>query len=342
MAGACRYRRSFTLVELLVVIAIIGILVAILLPAVQAARESAHRIACTNNMKQLGLAMHKYLERNKGVFPTNWGSVWAAGGGTRGHSWLTYLLPDLEQMPLYERIQFGGTANDNIVAVRQAVKVFTCPSDTHEGTLKTQWFLSGTADQTVGVTNYKACAGSNWGEGNVSFSPPPRLITCQQDRWPENPYDSPDLHGRNYDSRDGLDRGDGLICRDQVADPDQGASIRTYDFQVRDGMSNTLAIGESVPAWCAWSAWYWHEGSTATCAIPLNYRIPTSGPHCATYQRGHDLEDRANNSGFMSRHPGGGVFGLADGSTRFVNESIDPLTYLGLATIDGKELLEEF
>ena len=336
MAGACQYRRSFTLVELLVVIAIIGVLVALLLPAVQDARESGRRLKCANNVKQLGLAMQHYLERNKGAFPTNWGTVWAQGGNTRGHSWLTYLLPDLEETILYDGILLGGTANDNIVAVRKVVRVFTCPSDTHEGTLKAQKFLSGTADPTVGVTNYKACAGSNWGEG---FSPAADYETCQKDRWdPGWPadYKGPLLHGRNYDSYDGLDHGDGLICRDQVADPDAGATFRTYQFQVaRDGMSNTLAIGESVPEWCAWSAWYWHEGSTATCAIPLNYTIPGA-------PRGHDLYDRANNSGFMSRHPGGGVFGLADGSTRFVHDNIDRLIYLGLATIDGMEPPEEF
>lgn len=139
---------GFTLVELLVVIAIIGILVGLLLPAVQAARESARRMQCSNNLKQLGLALHNYHDAHK-VFPLN-----MAGGGVRGganctsgfYSWLTYILPQIEQANIYNTIDFNiemadsGTCHNvfaasiseshaNAAAARSIVPTFLCPSD---------------------------------------------------------------------------------------------------------------------------------------------------------------------------------------------------------------------
>src|SRR5262245_64832193 len=95
-------KKAFTLVELLVVIAIIGVLVALLLPAVQAAREAARRSQCTNNLKQLGLAVHNYADANKGAFPVG---EYSWGWGT----WLVGLLPYIEQQNLYDLYQgYGG------------------------------------------------------------------------------------------------------------------------------------------------------------------------------------------------------------------------------------------
>jgi len=123
-------RPGFTLVELLVVIAIIGILIALLLPAVQAAREAARRMQCSNNLKQLGLALHIYHDTYK-VFP------YAAGGGGTYWSWSTLMLSSIEAQTTYDRIDFeypynAGPSNDAIKANNEAMRtflnVYQCPS----------------------------------------------------------------------------------------------------------------------------------------------------------------------------------------------------------------------
>jgi hypothetical protein len=103
-------------------------------------------------------------------------------------------------------------------------------------------------------------------------------------------------------------------------------------MHVRDNQSNTLAIGEAVPEWCAWSVWYWYDGSTATCAIPMNYEKPGT-------TREQNANDKAHTYSFMSRHAAGAIFGLVDGSTRLISEEIDLEVYRALATIDGGELV---
>ena len=325
MAGHERPRRAFTLVELLVVIAIIAVLVALLLPAVQAAREAGRRTKCKNNIRQLCLAMQNYHTLHK-MFPINWGGS-GTGDRTMGHSWLSMLLPQIEQRPLYDTIAFGKPLNhvdaarkqDNKLVAMTPVKTFRCASDTHEGTMDNQALSSGAA---WAVTNYKACAGSNWGGLSGSVF---------QYRKSDANYG-----GRNASSYDGLDHGDGLICRGQ------GKPITTAMFQVqKDGSTNTFAVGEAVPGWCDWSAWYWYDGSTATCGIPLNYwksqtwleQKPDTPPQ-------YNSNDKPNNYSFMSRHPDGANFGMCDASVHFISDVIDLAVYRGLATIDGGEPVE--
>ena len=135
-------RRAFTLIELLVVIAIIAVLIALLLPAVQAAREAARRAQCVNNLKQLGLAAHNYLSANN-VFPAqstqNVGSIW----GPWHTSVLASMLPQLEQQPLYNAINFNvlfqdPTGASNTVAFTQ-VGMFLCPSENIKTRPRSPW-----------------------------------------------------------------------------------------------------------------------------------------------------------------------------------------------------------
>lgn len=128
-----RGKLGFTLVELLVVIAIIGILVALLLPAVQAAREAARRMSCSNNLKQLGLALHNYHDTHK-TFPTE--GIWAdrSGVNPRSYSWITLVLPFIEQSNLHSSINFSlpilpQTLGTGELVISQKLPTLQCPSD---------------------------------------------------------------------------------------------------------------------------------------------------------------------------------------------------------------------
>lgn len=329
-------QRGFTLVELLVVIVIIGIMVALLLPAVQSAREAARRSQCVNNLKQVCLAMINYESSHK-VFPINWCTSpnSAVREDVVGHSWLTGLLPFLEESVLYSNIKQGGKLGDNLSPgnveepPRQPVPEFLCPSDHHSGTMKNQLILTG----IVGVTNFKAVAGMNW----------PSSVTMDGSPNDDQPVVS--AKGRNAGKKDGREYGNGIICRGKINACTPPAPLHVTAIRdIRDGTSKTFAIGESVPQWCQTSAWYDFNSATATCGIPLNYKNPNDRT-----EADRALDENYNNS-FMSRHAGGANFALCDGSVTFVDDDIEylavgstpekpiPGVYMNLATIDGNEM----
>lgn len=297
-------RRGFTLVELIVVMAVIGVLVALLLPAVQSAREGARRMQCRNHLKQIGLALHGY-ESTHTVFPINYG-VGPYDDSNRGASWMPRILPYLDQAPLYAQIRWGQSLfnvhNDAVAST--VVSVFLCPSDLHgNGVMPNR----RNTDLPRAVTNYKACLGSNWEWG--PFSP---LVS---------------QHGRHAGQTNGLELCNGILCRGGDFPP---LTTRTAD--ITDGTSNTFACGEAVPEWTWHTWWYGVNASTATCAVPLNHwRKPETS-----------LGDWFENYSFSSRHPGGGHFLMADGSVRFLSENIDTATYRAVATIQGSEVTGEF
>jgi prepilin-type N-terminal cleavage/methylation domain-containing protein/prepilin-type processing-associated H-X9-DG protein len=341
-----RARRAFTLVELLVVIAIIGILIALLLPAVFAAVETARRAQCLNNVKQVTLAMTQYEQVHKQL-PINWGvapsgNVAADGGlsasptsdsypGTIGHSWLTMILPQIDRGPLFQKVKFGAPAGykyppgdgsqfDNPSVAMTTINTYLCPSDTATSRMSRQMFGTG----NFGVTNFKSVAGANW------------FVSV-------NPYGQPDTGtpvvwklGRNANKPDGLDHGNGIVCRGASAAPAGGAVITTT-ADIRDGLSKTFAVGEALPSDCPWSAWYWFDGATATCGIKLNYKNPNDFPSRPSGGYSAWQADWQYNYTFRSRHTGGGNFSMCDGSGHFVADTIDVAVYQALATIDGGE-----
>jgi prepilin-type N-terminal cleavage/methylation domain-containing protein/prepilin-type processing-associated H-X9-DG protein len=333
------HRRAFTLVELLVVIAIIGILVGLLLPAVQAAREAARRMQCSNNVKQLGLAFHNYENAHRN-FPINfaWRNRPGLGGGgpaisDTGKSWMQMLLPFIEQNSLFNNIDFtvglrltggilGPTANiqRNRDVAQTVIPAFLCPSDgQHQNGRLDRRSDSPPGLNTFAVTNYKACAGRNWAYGIYSH--------------PNT------LGGRNGGNNDGLNAGNGVLCSNQ-----QNTNPITRIRDVSDGTTNTFFIGEALPMFSQWNWWYNPNASTATTAIPLNFSLrrpmstwPLCGLPAGNFSRNADC-DWPNNYNFNSRHTGGGNFGLGDGSVRFVSDSVETEVYRSYGSIGSGEV----
>ena len=329
--------RGFTLVELLVVIAIIGILVALLLPAIQAAREAGRRISCGNNVKQLVLGIHDYHDVH-GTFPLSYGNLVSSPDpwniASEAKSWMLGVLPFIEQKPLYDRVLwtdnpgaspplfadvgpgrgaagFPNPQYPNSIVADTVIKSYLCPSDGDNGRGRLG-SRANAGDVTRAVNNYKACAGSNWWHDPIGQD--------STEDWQPAPFPG---------WGDGLDWGNGIICRNVN---DFAQCYHGLEF-VSDGTSNTFAVGEAVPAWCTHSWWYWFNGSTATCGIPLNHKRPE------VLNGTNSMEQWAwywpHNYSFHSRHPAGAQFGLCDGSVRFINDTIDFRTYKRLSTAAG-------
>jgi len=242
-----RPKPAFTLVELLVVIAIIGILVGLLLPAVQAAREAARRMQCSNNLKQLGLSFQNYESALKS-FPINYatrGQLGFPNSGpgiaNSGRSWMQMVLPYIEQNNLYTNIDFTvglqpkssaptTPVGRNRIVAATIVPSFLCPSDDSNegGSLLNRSDLNETnapADRWA-VTNYKACSGSNWNAGVFA--------------WVNS--GATGVGGKNAGQSDGLNYGNGVICSNQI-----NRNSKTRMGDITDGTSNTLIIGEAMP-----------------------------------------------------------------------------------------------
>ncbi len=141
---------------------------------------------------------------------------------------------------------------------------------------------------------------------------------------------------------DGLDHGNGIICRNNNPDPTNKnfKPILTADNDIRDGRSRTFAIGEVVVSSCNYNAWYWFEGTTATCGIPLNYKNPDY-PVRPIRHAFSLLFIFTSSYGFSSRHPSIANFCMCDGSVKNVHDDIDPAVYQAQATIDAGELFND-
>jgi prepilin-type N-terminal cleavage/methylation domain-containing protein/prepilin-type processing-associated H-X9-DG protein len=326
----CRPRSrapGFTLIELLVVIAIIGILIALLLPAVQKVREAAARVQCSNNLKQLALACHNYHD-GYGSFPRNGNQfgltnshgtngTGCCGVGAPHWSWIARVLAHIEQDNAMNRA--GIPTNrmnqnaDTLAVLAMQFKVLTCPSDSTSPRTRTNSAdLGGTL---VAVTSYKGVSGSNWG---ADFYPT------------ESNFNTPYRNLGANGSYNGLENGDGIFWRGDI----RKGSLRLTD--ITDGTSNTFMIGEDVPEYIAWNAWPYANGAVATCAIPPNVGI-TVPPLGAAAGYG----DWPRRYSFRSRHLGGLQFAYADGSVHFVRDSIPLGVYRALATIRGGEVVNE-
>jgi prepilin-type N-terminal cleavage/methylation domain-containing protein/prepilin-type processing-associated H-X9-DG protein len=357
--GRCR-RGAFTLIELLVVIAILGVLIGLLLPAVQTVREAASRMKCANNLKQLGLALHGFHDA-RGYLPP--GMLTELSVQDSYHTGFTYLLPFLEQDNVHRLYHYDNTWYDpaNYEAVAQQVPIFYCPSNRAGGRIDLAPYMQqwGTAmPPVVGACDYVLCKGANAGLG-----PNPALIPTQA-RGLFN------IAQADFSASNGLTQGT----------PTPQFRVRLTD--ITDGTSSTFAIGEAAggnpyylvadlkdpsqpvtepfvngPAVMdqAWSVaslgdlghpWYAGTlGVTAQFGLapgprdePMNRR-PGTPSVIGSDGSGYNVTGRDRVSGFRSLHPGGCNFVYADGSVHFVPQSIDPAVYRALSTYAGGEVV---
>ena len=296
--------RGFTLVEMLVVIAIIALLIALLLPAVQGVRESARRVQCSNNLKQIGLALSGHVAHHE-AFPHSVAFDNPHDGNSgppdrNGRGWILSILPYLEQQPLFDGFTKGACFTGSHssgglwkAGCRELMQLQTvtlhCPSDSGVLALSTnQYQWSGIP---VAQTSYKGVIGDTQMGGAHTGSP--------------------DCHTRT--------KCPGMFWRHTWFSPITPASIR-------DGLSNTFAVGEDVVAANHHSVAYYANGDYSSCHAPLNYFPQPPAPnHWPSVMS------------FRSLHPGGAHFCFADGSVHYVSESIELAVYQGLSTKAGRE-----
>ncbi len=281
-------RPAFTLVELLVVIAIIGILVGLLLPAVQAAREAARRVSCTNNLKQIGLGLHEFELIHKQLPP---GAVWNPPKTLKGSAFI-HLLPFMEQQNLYNHYDLSKAVIDSATFPNSTellggtiIPTLVCPSDNHE-------------------SRYFGYAAHNYAAS----------------RGPTEVFDNPAYYCVYPGKSLAMAPGDNPS---NFAGPFTRLGTRVKLAQVTDGLSNTIFFGEVRPQCSEHVRNGWAQSNNGngycTTLIPINYDScnDNSPDPC------HQSFNWNTEAGFRSRHTGGALFLLGDGSVHFISESLD-------------------
>ncbi len=333
-----RERHCFTLIELLVVIAIIAVLIALLLPAVQAAREAARGAQCTNNLKQIGLALSNY-EGTHGCIVSGYLSsgVPLASNGVSGYNpdpstndngpgwgWLALLLPFAEQSPLYNasNLNLPTWTSANATAVTTQLNVYLCPSANNP---------TPTCKMVDSGGNLLPVANPNFARANYQFN---------------MGWNDTSITPANTDYNDTVRGCNGPIYRNSGV---------TY-AGVTDGLSNTVFAGEKTPyladaSWVGIIPGYRHFAynafaSAGTGGIGVNYDYP--GAILASHSGPSQYEDPSvihppnsplgHTDEFYALHPGGANALFGDGSVRFIKQSIHLRTWQALSSRSGGEV----
>lgn len=331
-ATACRIRQlaarrgrswAFTLVELLVVIAIIGVLVALLLPAIQSSREAARRATCGNHLKQLGLALNNF-HAGQGYFPPGRGAP-----PPRIFSALAYLLPFVEEGSLQSRIDlkqapttvvvagipYSGAAN--LPAAQEAVAVLQCPSDTAAGR------VSGS---TFGATNYAANAGSGTRDSGTLNNADGVFFLGSKVSFRQL------LDGSSYTSA----FGERMLGDGQPTPSQDLSSLYILELQNSFTVNDTDCGSPASGGWFSQRGAKWILGNYGNTLYNHYYAPNSTKWDCMNLPQQKALMTARSN------HVSGVNVGFCDGSVRFVSDQIELKIWRALSTRDGAESLDSF
>ena len=298
-----RARPAFTLIELLVVIAIIAILISLLLPAVQQAREAARRTQCRNNLKQIGLAIHNY-ESTYNYFPP---AAFESGGSTAA-STFTVILPYIDQSNTYNQYNFSGSYTDaaNALVTQQVIPAFLCPSMVIPRPVPLP-ACDGIALYAPG--SYLVCEGTGSLQSVATGIFPVVMPTY---------FATQNRLTRIRDVTDGTSN--------TLAVSETSFNFANVNWTSCAG--DASLVGTKRWGYGAWGAG-WPGRSIGNTAKPINdFATPTSILHI--------------NGQFSSMHEGGITATMADGSVRFISENINRDVFNALATRAGGEVVGEF
>jgi prepilin-type N-terminal cleavage/methylation domain-containing protein/prepilin-type processing-associated H-X9-DG protein len=339
MQSVVKRHRAFTLIELLVVIAIIAILIALLLPAVQQAREAARRSQCKNNLKQLGLALHNYLETT-GVFP--YASTFSDGplGADQGEThlrasarscWFQLLLPGLDQGPLYQQFDFNFSINDNASGNRALIA--------------SAFFPAATCPSNPLATTGKRIDGNNFADTSVPTQPGmyrPSGGPSRNDAGNKDCQQNPDTQTAgtsNFCSKNtgGTAGGWRRPHRNPAATRGMFArGVTTLKMRdVTDGTTNTIMMGETKPHFNPFGSVWAINVPEAMFHLKLNSSFLQA-------REANSTVSWPDTTGYASYHAGGAHFLMVDGSVQFLTESIDYETYCNLGDRRDGEATGEF
>jgi prepilin-type N-terminal cleavage/methylation domain-containing protein len=364
MLQTVKRERGFTLVELLVVIAIIGVLVALLLPAVQSAREAARRSQCTNNIKQIVLGCQNFHD-TYGTVPNIVSYTPTGGGGTTGGfgagwGFLPFLLPYVEQKPLFDTINFNSNCCCNsLTQVHKAyISAFTCPSDPLGKALMPDRGLPTTScnDGSGSAVFTGTLTGSTTTSAGLIQSRPSSYLGSFGDGFvlADTVGYSVGVSGKNYGCGGCSEQSGSTVAGPNCPTPGIGWGggpdhRGIWDYrnsrppvrfaQIQDGLSNTIMIGHSSSVAAGFDmVWFTNTGSTIGTSLPINFNVAPSVQQKSFYCPGCALTNTPwRGRGFQCHHPSGVVVGMCDGSVTFVNQSINQVTFNAMGSRAGGE-----